>query len=70
MDEKPDRPFNSRIERIILVGLDGEPESIKSASGESLVFVTRKSDQEFIVTIKNPNMAIGSAFELTVGMSM
>lgn len=57
-------PFNTRIERIIIVGLNDEPESIEMG-GEKLMFVTRH-DSTFTVTIKNPNMKIGDAWEMVV----
>lgn len=67
IDSKSERPFNTRVERIVFVGLSKEPATI-TFGGESLVFVTRKSGKEFIVTVKNPNMKIGDVFEVLVAM--
>jgi hypothetical protein len=58
------RPYNTRVERIVIIGLDKEPDTIKM-DGKELFFVTRKgSGSTFIVTLKNPDMLIGDSFSL------
>ncbi len=64
VDQSAEKPYNTRIERIVFIGLKKEPDTIEF-SGKELVFITRKSSQaEYIVTVKNPNMHIGDDFEL------
>ena len=64
MNPKLSRPYNTRVERIIIVGLDKEPDTIVMDEKE-LLFVTRLgSGSGFIVTVKNPDMLIGSGFSL------
>jgi alpha 1,3-glucosidase len=55
--------FNTRLERIIVLGLDGEPKEIKHGD-EKLVFKTKKVGSKYTVTIKNPNMLIGDSFKI------
>jgi alpha 1,3-glucosidase len=56
--------FNTRIERIVVVGLDEEPNEITNGD-EKMVFVTRKAGNKFKVTIKNPNMLIADSWKLS-----
>jgi hypothetical protein len=60
-----DKSYNTRIERIVIVGMNEEPVSI-SSNGKSLVYVTKRPSHGtgYIVTIKNPDFKIGDEFEL------
>ena len=60
------KSYDTRIEKIVVVGLEREPFAVKMADGQDLVFVTRKSGTHYIVTIKNPNMLVGSAFSISI----
>jgi hypothetical protein len=65
VNQSCDCEFNTRVERIIFIGMKQEPERIMY-QGTELTFVVRMSGPDFVVTVKNPNVQIGTSFEITI----
>jgi alpha 1,3-glucosidase len=57
--------LHARIERIIITGLSKNPSIIRTGDTQ-IVFNSKKHSSSYIVTVKNPGIAVGEEWSLNI----